>query len=178
MRNLFTAAGPVVDLRGRSTSERSIKGSALIKAQQWIDFLDEWSGYFAVSEPWVKFALHATMNLHQSFAVLARRLRKNAWWTGGMTMAEQTVDLGEDARARLAWFEKSSQEVDQRNVPAWARFLFAAIEGAFRMQVRIADEAKTALRRGHVVIPVDRMGTVVAEQREDAPNAVGREREQ
>lgn len=176
MGRLFESGG-AVDLRGRNVKDLKVTGSALIRATQWVEFLDDWSGRLSVSEPWVRFLLHATINFHLAFGVLAKRLRKNKWWTGGMTMDEQTVGLVVDAERRLAWFEEHSEEIDQRTVPPWARFLFAAIEGGYRMLVRVARETEQVLRKGHLLVAVDRTGDVVQEQNEDAPGGVGRERE-
>ena len=170
-------AGGIIDLRGRKVRDQRVTGSALIKAQQWVEFLDDWSEHLAVGEPWGLFLLHATINFHLAFAIIARRLRKNRWWTGGMTMAEQTIGLEDDARQRLAWFEQQSEQVDQRSLPPWARFMFAAIEGGFRMLVRVAHETEQVLKKGHLLIAVDRRGEVVADQTEDRPGAVGGERE-
>lgn len=171
------ASRDIVDLRGRKVRDLSIKGSALIKANQWIDFLDDWAERLKADEPWVLFMLHAVMNFHQAFGVLSRRLRKNRWWTGGGTMEQDTVNLVEDAERRLAWFEHQSDALDKTLLPQWAKFMFAAIEGGYRMLVRVARETDQVLKKGHLLIPVDRRGQVVAEQTEDNPAAVGRERE-
>ena len=174
MGRLFESGG-VVDLRGRKVADLSVKGSSLVKARQWIDFLDDWSERLRADEPWVLFALHATLNLHQAFGIMARRLRKNRWWTGGGTMAEDTVGLVTDAETRLAWFLQHSKQLDQTLLPQWARFLFAAIEGAFRMLVRVARETEQVLKKGHLLVPVDRHGEIVPD--DSRPDAVGGERE-
>lgn len=161
MGRLFQPNSGIVDLRGRQVSDLKVKGSSLIKASQWIAFLDDWAERLKADEPWVLFALHATINLHQAFGIMARRLRKNRWWAGGQTMAEATVSLVADAEARLAWFEKNSEQLDKTLIPGWARFLFAAIEGAYRMLVRVARETEQVLKRGHLLIPVDRQGQLV-----------------
>jgi hypothetical protein len=165
----------IVDLQGRKVSDLKVKGSSLVKATQWVAFLDDWAERMRADEPWVLFALHATLNLHQAFGIMARRLRKNRWWTGGSTMAEDTVGLVADAEARLAWFEKNSEQLDKTLIPGWARFLFAAIEGAYRMLVRVARETEQVLRKGHLLVPVDTMGNVVPD--DSAPGAVIGERE-
>jgi hypothetical protein len=175
---LFDSGSGIVDIKGRQVRDLAVKGSALIRAQQWIAFLDDWADRLKADEPWVLFMLHATINFHQAFGILARRLRKNRWWTGEMTMEEQTVNLVEDAERRLAWFENESQSLNQNLIPPWARFMFAAIEGGYRMLVRVAKETDQVLKKGHLLIPVDRMGRVVADQQEDNPAAVGAEREQ
>lgn len=167
----------IVDLQGRPVRDKYVSGSALIKAQQWIDFLDDWSDRLRFEQPWALFMLHATLNFHQAFAIMARRLRKNRAWTGGGTMAEDTVGLVADAEQRLAWFETNSEQLDMSAIPQWARFLFAAIEGGLRMLVRIAKEVEQVLRKGHLLIPVDRQGVVVRDTNEDNPDAVGAERE-
>lgn len=174
--SLFTpTGGDIVDLHGRKVRDLSVKGSSLVRAQQWVAFLDDWAERMRADEPWVLFALHATINLHQAFGIMARRLRKNRWWTGGSTMAEDTVGLVADAEARLAWFEKNSEQLDKTLIPGWARFLFAAIEGAYRMLVRVARETEQVLRKGHLLVPVDTMGNVVPD--DSAPGAVIGERE-
>lgn len=175
MGRLFEAGSGIVDLRGRQVRDLSIKGSSLIKAKQWIDFLDDWAERLKADEPWVLFALHATLNLHQAFGILARRLRKNRWWAGGGTMAEDTVGLAADAEQRLAWFEKNSEQLDKTLIPGWARFMFAAIEGAYRMLVRVARETEQVLKKGHLLVPVDRHGELVPD--DSRPDAVGGERE-
>lgn len=173
---LFESPG-IVDLRGRPVRDLNIKGSALIKARQWIDFLDDWAERLKLDEPWVRFMLHAVINFHQAFGVMSRRLRKNKWWAGGGTMAEDTIGLVADAERRLAWFLKESEQLDPTLLPQWARFMFAAIEGGYRMLVRVSRETEQVLRKGHLLIPVDRHGQVVADQNEDNPASVGAERE-
>lgn len=172
---LFAPESGVVDLRGRKVADLNVKGSSLVKAQQWIDFLDDWAERLRADEPWVLFALHATLNLHQHYGIVARRLRKNRWWTGGQTMAEATIGILEDAERRNAWFEQNSEQLDQTLLPAWARFLFAAIQGAFRMNIRIAKEVEQVLRKGHLLVPVSREGEIVPD--DSGPGAVVGERE-
>jgi len=158
--------GEVVDLRGRRTADLQVKGSGLVKASQWMDYLDYWGGQLVQSEPWCVFACRATITLHQSFIIMARRLRKNAYWTGGGTMEEDTTGLEEDAERRLAWFEKHSEELDHRSMPRWALFLFAALQGAMRMQVRLAREAAQILRKGHLLVNVNPRADVLGAKAE------------
>jgi hypothetical protein len=169
--------GEVVDLHGRRVRDLRVTGSALIRSQQWMTFLDDWADALQREPRWALFMLHATINFHQAFGILARRLRKNRWWTGAMTMEEQSVNLVEDAERRLAWFERESETLDKAQIPVWARFMFAAIEGGYRMLVRVAKETDQVLKKGHLLIPVDRVGQVVRDQTEAGPGAVGAERE-
>lgn len=169
--------GGIVDLHGRRVADLQIKGSSLVKGTQWIEYLDAHGSTIAESEPWVRFLLNAVVSLHQGFVIMSRRLRKNREFAGVGTMAEDTIGLLEDARTRLAWFENHSEEIDQRVIPDWAKFLFVSLQGSMRMQVRLAGETEQILRKGHLLLAVDRQGTLVETKNEERPDAAGVERE-
>lgn len=169
--------GGIVDLQGRAVADLRVKGSSLVKGQQWLDYLDHYAQTFSESEPWVRFLLNATVSCHQSFMVMSRRLRKNRAFAGGETMAEKTLTVSDDAAMRLAWFERHSEEIDQRVVPDWAKFQFAALEGCLRMQVRLAGEVDQIMRKGHLLLAVDRQGTLVETKSEENPDCAGAEHE-
>ncbi len=145
----------VVDFRGNPVSMRRIDGSSLLKADEWIEFLDQHAATFKDEQPWVTLLVQCVINLHQGFIIQSRRLRKNEYWTGAMTMAEQTVGIVNDAEERNAWFEKQSEQVDQTLLPDWARFMFCSIQGAFRMQIRIARDIEQIIRKGHLLVNVN-----------------------
>lgn len=167
----------IVDLHGRSVSDLHIKGSSLVKGQQWLAYLDAHGSTIADSEPWVRFLLNGVVSFHQGFIIMSRRLRKNRAWAGSGTMAEDVIGLVDDASTRLAWFEKHSEEVDQRVLPDWAKFLFVSLQGGLRMQVRLAGEAEQIQRKGHLLLAVDRQGALVETKNEDNPEHTGGERE-
>ncbi len=144
----------VLDFRGRPVHMKRISGSSLIKAQEWIEFLNEHAATFKDEQPWVTLLVQAIINFHQGLIIMSRRVRKNAYWTGSMTMAEQTIGLVADASERLAWFETQSEQVDQTLLPEWAKFMFASIQGGLRMQVRIAKDCEIILRKGHLLVNV------------------------
>ena len=75
----------VVDFRGNPVRMKRISGSSLIKAQEWIEFLDAHAETFKDEQPWVTFAVQAIINLHQGLIIMSRRVRKNEYWTGKMT---------------------------------------------------------------------------------------------
>jgi len=169
--------GGIVDLHGRRIADLQIKGSSLVKGQQWIEYLDAHGSTIAESEPWVRFLLNGVVSFHQGFVIMSRRLRKNRAWTGSGTMAEETIGLVDDASMRLSWFEKHSEEIDQRGLPDWATFMFVSLQGGLRMQVRLAHEAEQIMRKGHLLLAVDRQGTLVETKNEERPDAAGAERE-
>jgi len=156
----------VVDFRGNPVHMKRISGSSLIKAQEWIEFLDAHAQTFKDEQPWVTFAVQAIVNLHQGLIIMSRRVRKNQSWTGSMTMAEQTVGLVNDATERLTWFEKHSEQIDQTQLPEWAKFLFASIQGGLRMQVRISKDCEMILRKGHLLVNVSPRVDTIEKARE------------
>lgn len=169
--------GGIVNVHGQRVADLQVKGSSLVKGQQWIDYLDAYAGLFRDEQPWARFLLNATASFHQGFIIMSRRLRKNREFAGVGTMAEETAGLLSDAAERLAWFENHSQEIDERGLPDWARFLFASLQGGLRMQVRLATEAEQILRKGHLLLAVDRQGTLVETLNEEHPDNAGAERE-
>ena len=167
----------IVDLRGKPVADRVVRGSSLVKGRQWIEYLDEWGQTFKDGEPWVRFLLNAVVSYHQGFIIMSRRLRKNRPVAGSGTMAEDTIGLVNDAAGRLAWFDKHSEEIDQRGLPEWAKFMFASIQGGLRMQVRLATEAEQIMRKGHLLLAVDRRGEFAETLAEDRPDVAAVERE-
>jgi hypothetical protein len=156
----------IVDVRGNPVSRKQVTGSGLVKAQEWVAYLDHYAHTFASGQPYMIFVLHAVVNFQQGFVIMSRRLRKNAHWTGGGTMAEDTIGLVEDAETRLAWFEKHSEEIDEAQLPDEVKFLLCAVQGGLRTQVRIARECEQVIRKGHLLLPVTTRGELLPGEHE------------
>lgn len=153
-------------LRKPAVGSRPGEGPSLVKAEQWIEFIEYWGPLLADDEPWTMFLLQSCINLHQCFVVFARRVRKNPGWGRGSTM-EDTRNVVDAAEERLAQFEKGKKEIALTIMPPWAQFLVDMIEGAHYMMVRLGRDIDQIERKGHLLINIGSPLTTGFTERED-----------
>ena len=141
------------DLQQPNTrSDDRIRGAALPRSRQWL----EWLGYHLATLPadhgWVECLRDTLIGLHHAVATAARRLRGNPTWDVQGTMTDDTQRL-EDGATQLAW---SSRQLALRpDIPERLRPLVEVLDGACRQQVRLAREIDTMRRAGELVVAVD-----------------------
>lgn len=163
---IITVARTPVDLHGRPISRLRVTGSSLVKAADWIRFLEEWYPTIDRREPWVDFLFAAIITFHQGVLVMARAVRQRKAWTGAHTLEEAVTPAWDDAERRLAWFEKHSEELNQNSVPHWGRFAFCAVQGGLRTLVRLGREVKAISEKGHLLVNVAPLSTLEEERAE------------
>ena len=133
--------------RAEQRLANQLKRPALLKARQWLEFLQE----HAEKMPrdgvgWLAAIRDSVVELHLLAVTGARRLRKNPEWDIQGTMAQDTEKLEDQARRLLARVEA----IPEKDVPARLEFLWDSLKGAVKNQVRLAREIDIMQAEGEI----------------------------
>ncbi len=122
------------------------------RAVEWQWWWAYWRNQIPQTDPWVGFLVDATTTLQQTFVTISRVLRnKPQWDTTGWTPEEwrNVLDVVDE---KLSWFQLNRPRPD--DIPAWARILLQALDGAYLTLRRLAQEVEQIQRTGHLVVNV------------------------
>jgi hypothetical protein len=150
----------------KNAEERErLTGSGLISAQEWLEFIEFHLPKVNETVGWVRLLVTAVVAIHQGALLLARRIRKNATWTGSGTQ-EDWLMIEQVAMQKLSWFRQNRPGVlESKSLPRWANFLLEAVEGAFLTIARVAREVDQIQRKGHLLVNVSPLATDDIDQR-------------
>ena len=133
--------------RADAREAAQLRRPALLKARQWLEFLEE----HAEKMPrdgvgWLAAIRDSVVELHLLAVTGARRLRKNPEWDIQGTMAQNTEKLEDQARRLLVRVES----IDKKDVPVRLEFLLDSLVGAVKNQVRLAREIDRMQAEGEI----------------------------
>jgi len=139
------------------TSALRIRGGALPKARQWLDWLAYHLAELPADHGWMQQTRDTVLELHHAIVTAARRLRGNPCWDlqGSMTDDTERLTVRAEALAQRAATLKLRPDIPERFAG-----LIDVLEGACRQHVRLAREIDT-LRAGHALaieLTADRFG--------------------
>jgi len=127
-----------------------IRGSALPKARQWLQWLAYHERTLPGGDGYVRCIRDTIIGLHHEITCAARRLRGNPTWDIQGTMTDDTVTLQGSARHLLAQLTS----VDRRDIPARFLPLVECLEGAVKQQIRLAREIDCLQSGGAIQVDV------------------------
>lgn len=128
--------------------------SGLVKAREWMEWLDYWLPRIQDEERWVHFLLKTTIDFHQCFVVFTRRLRNNPNWDASTVEDSMSCRAAAEQRLKRYLAEKPST-IGTAMLPPWANILFKSLEGGLRQMVRLGGEIDTAREQGIVLVNVN-----------------------
>jgi hypothetical protein len=117
-------------------SDSRVRGAALPKARQWLQWLAYHEATLPGGEGWIDCLRDTALSLHHQIASAARRLRGNPVWDLQGTMTDDTAPLEDGARRLLVQLER----LNRRDVPVRFTPWLECLLGACRQQVRLARE--------------------------------------
>lgn len=122
------------------------------KAVEWQVWTELWAEQINGLQPLDRFLLDAVRKLQQTFVKTAQRVRKNTGWTRNYTEDEMAsiVEVAEEANA---WYSRNRPTQDRiRDLDPRLLIMFQALDGAYAVALRLAQELDQANRRGFVVV--------------------------
>jgi len=131
-------------------SER-IRGSALPKARQWVQWLLYHVDELPHDHGWILLYRDTLIGLHHAIACGARRLRGNPTWDLQGTMTDDTARLEDEA---LRWARNAAALGSRSDIPERFGPMIELLHGACIQQVRLAKEIDRMRLAGELQIDV------------------------
>jgi len=132
-------------------SEGRIRGAALPKARQWVQWLLYHVDDLPADHGWIQLYRDTLIGLHHAIVSSARRLRKNPTWDLQGTMTDDTERLEDGA---LRWARNAAALGSRDDVPDRFRPMVTLLVGACNQQVRLAKEIDRMRRDGELQVDV------------------------
>jgi hypothetical protein len=126
--------------------------AAFPKAVEWHTWFDHHKDRIGGLQPIERFLVDATTKLQQTYVKIAQRVRKNERWTRNYT-EDEMADIKAVAEEACAWYNRSRPREDQiRNLDPMFLLMFKALDGAYAVALRLANELHTINERGFVLV--------------------------
>jgi hypothetical protein len=126
--------------------------AAFPKAVEWHAWFDYHKDALDGLQPIDRFLVDATVKLQQTYVKIAQRVRKNVGWTRNYT-EDEMASIKAVAEEANAWYSRNRPREDQiRGLDPRLLLLFKAIDGAYAVGLRLAQELDAINRKGFVVV--------------------------
>lgn len=126
--------------------------AAFPKAVEWHTWFEHWKDQIGGLQPIERFLVDAVVKLQQTYVKVAQRVRKNAGWTRNYT-EDEMADIKAVAEEAHAWYTRSRPREDQiRNLDPRLLVMFKALDGAYAVALRLAQELHSINERGYLLV--------------------------
>jgi hypothetical protein len=126
--------------------------AAFPKAVEWQVWTEYWRDRAGTLSRRERFLVDATVTLHQLWVKMAQRVRKNIGWTRNYTEDEMAGILAV-AEEKAAWYRRNRpSDASIRDLDPRLLFMFQALDGAYAVAERLANELDQINRKGFVMV--------------------------
>ena len=118
--------------------------AAFPKAVQWHVWFEHWKEQLGSLQPIERFLVDACVTMQQTYVKMARALRKDE------IDVKTACEVTEEAHA---WYERNRPSNDRiRDLDARLLIMFQALDGAYSVAFRLAQELRQAREKGYLLI--------------------------